>query len=684
MADFWFGNLRRAGYFPAPNSGMDADSIGVSDQMDFANGGAYVAQSAGTHREFNLSWGVQEKSVMNFLKDYRNGVHGTGLLYMVDPFAANALPPHWANPGLTCEGWPSLVGPSVKPVRAAPVTVTNVVTNPSFEATGATTTVRINVVPDPAGTNVARATKWDGGGGATTTLQSLGNAVPEMPSNKAFRMTFTTASSNSAGGVGHNGTIPVAAGQVYTFSLHARAANSQSLGVEVKFFDSGGATISTVTGAKQQVPFQTAARLSTSATAPAGAVNAQLLAVSAAGGVAWPINSWLEATAFLVEASPVLGDYFDGTTAPVSDFSFAWAGTANASSSVQTGVAAFGYSYNRVAGISSTAWAAAGARSMRQIPTSTTSFDNYTDIPVAPLGLKPSTKYTFLATVYIPAAITGNTQGNSRSLFVYLANATLVSGSTPGAQAPNVAGTYNLRATFTTPAAFTGTNSIRLYHGGQTGSGELYWDKVGIVEGDYKGPFFDGSTEFLDGTKGAWTGAPDASTSTLARTPGGMPNTGAQYTLTGEVGAVPSRKLQLLVPQDRDLWLGFSGVATNGAVLRMRGITRDGAYGPVSDVPLLDPSDSIRLNTKVSGTQYSAIQLYMTTTVPGTATITLVSGKAVYSLQSDSPVLTGDHVEGDGHTGFRLGDISTAYIQAADGHQYVTTATKATEIEAWI
>lgn len=300
MADFYFGNLMTGAMKrPAPETGMEAQAVGTSETMVFSNGGAFISQSEGTHREFNMSWAVNEKSVMNFLNEYRSGAFGDGLLYMIDPFASNVLPPHWANPALTTRGWPSLVSPSVKPV-----------------------------------------------------------AVETVPLN-----------------------------------------------------------------------------------------------------------------------------------------------------------------------------------------------------PTAP--------------------------------FASIANS--------------------------------------------------------------------------------------------------MPRYSAQYTLTGTPGNVPVRVLTLLIPDNQDLHIGFSGSATNGAALRVRPITRAGAYAADSALTLLSPTASTRMNAKFAGATYRAVQVYMTTTLPGAATLTLTSGKAVYSPVGVTPSLTGAHVEGEGHTGLRFeGDPTMVYIQSAKGRKLVSTAAKFTEVGAWL
>ncbi len=133
---------------------------------------------------------------------------------------------------------------------------------------------------------------------------------------------------------------------------------------------------------------------------------------------------------------------------------------------------------------------------MMQIPQSVSSNDNYTELiggagsslPIS--TLKPSTLYTLMATVHIESPLTGLLAGNgSRSLFVHL-NGTGIALSGVS-QAPNTSGTYDLRVTFTTPASFSGYNTMRLYHGGYAGSGVLWWDKIGLVEGNYSGSYFE-------------------------------------------------------------------------------------------------------------------------------------------------------------------------------------------------
>lgn len=149
---------------------------------------------------------------------------------------------------------------------------------------------------------------------------------------------------------------------------------------------------------------------------------------------------------------------------------------------------------------------------------------------------------------------------------------------------------------------------------------------------------------------------------------------------------VPQRSLVLLIPEDRDLWVGFTGTATNGGVIRIQPINREGSFGVTTDATLLSPLGDVRLNHKFSGSMYRAIKVYFTSTIAGTSTVLPVSSKATYTLPGVTPTLTGGHLEGTGHTGFRFSKngVVMSYEQAADGRQYVTTAAQFTEIGAWV
>lgn len=283
--------------------------------------------------------------------------------------------------------------------------------------------------------------------------------------------------------------VPVSTNEFVTISASVRAtASGHTLSIAHRWRDNG---LTEVAGASTQsaVPLSTTwTRVSFRAQVPAGATYDHISFYANASG---PMSWWIDDV--LVEKSTSLGDYFDGSTASAGEFTYGWSGTQNLSTSVSRAAFVAQLGSNRTANISSTDWANSGSRSLLQIPTSTATNDNYSDLlgSVLPLSsLKPATQYTLMATVRIDAPITGTVSGNgSRSLFVHLNGSGIPLTGT--ASAPNVPGTYPLRVTFTTPASFTGYNTIRLYHGGYAGSGSVRWDDIAVVEGNYTGPYFE-------------------------------------------------------------------------------------------------------------------------------------------------------------------------------------------------
>ena len=110
----WFGTARKAQWVKAPLADMGASAVGDAEEQQFTNGGQFVKASFGSARNFDMSW-VGDRSELQVIKDYKDGIYGGGLVYWEDPFAKNILPPHWAAPMLSVRDWPSLIQSGNKP-----------------------------------------------------------------------------------------------------------------------------------------------------------------------------------------------------------------------------------------------------------------------------------------------------------------------------------------------------------------------------------------------------------------------------------------------------------------------------------------------------------------------------------------------------------------------------------------
>lgn len=192
--------------------------------------------------------------------------------------------------------------------------------------------------------------------------------------------------------------------------------------------------------------------------------------------------------------STVPSPFFSGAVSPDSDLVPSWTGTANASESILTGKQVI--DVGSVSAYSSASWSLPGGSRSIHVSGRWDSNDSYAsiggDAGGLRLGMEAGKTYTVLATARMTEPMTGQINGRARTVTLHTrAGGAHVPSSSP--QTPNIAGVHQIRWTFTIPA-----NSVeaflRLYNGAYAGEGEIWWDNVLLIEGDYKGPYFDGST----------------------------------------------------------------------------------------------------------------------------------------------------------------------------------------------
>lgn len=203
--------------------------------------------------------------------------------------------------------------------------------------------------------------------------------------------------------------------------------------------------------------------------------------------------------------------YFDGATAASGDFTFAWAGTANASNSHKRGLVVPSVNSSGNAGvIQSTAWASSGSKSIRIMnlgPTTIAEGLLTSDLNI----LKPGGTYTVLGKLRLDAVATTSHERSRRFIFYVSTNGGGNYVSNYGTQAPNVVGVHDMRYTFTVPA--NATNVILRVGGSSFGAvntvnADAWWDDLMLVEGVYDGDYVDGTKPFSK-----WDAAANASTS---------------------------------------------------------------------------------------------------------------------------------------------------------------------------
>jgi hypothetical protein len=115
----------------------------------------------------------------------------------------------------------------------------------------------------------------------------------------------------------------------YAASAYFRAAASgRTTAIYIRWYNSGGTTVSTSTGDTGTDVTTGFTRVSTVATAPATAAYAAVrVEVQSTGGA----SEVHYVDSVLLEKSPVVGDYFDGSMSRDTVDDYVWAGTAHGS-----------------------------------------------------------------------------------------------------------------------------------------------------------------------------------------------------------------------------------------------------------------------------------------------------------------------------------------------------------------
>lgn len=98
---------------PAPDPGMQAESVGYMETIEFENSGSDVVEFAAKRRSYSMDWNLREGSGaqgLDLVRSYRQKLYGPGLIYFADPmnYSTNLLSPQWAAPGLIEQGWKNI------------------------------------------------------------------------------------------------------------------------------------------------------------------------------------------------------------------------------------------------------------------------------------------------------------------------------------------------------------------------------------------------------------------------------------------------------------------------------------------------------------------------------------------------------------------------------------------------
>lgn len=207
------------------------------------------------------------------------------------------------------------------------------------------------------------------------------------------------------------------------------------------------------------------------------------------------------------DIDPVSGHYYAGQ--PKSTVEYANRVNLMSNPSYETGSLSQGPDYPDLVALASnnadisldTAWAAQGGTSIKVSPKPDTSNNDTTVHPVggstltamSTMPFQAGDTITIGATIHLEAAQTGSLADHARRIRVNRNNGSSTEYSWAlSPQAPNVPGTYRLKATFTLPGDTEGLN-FSLCNGST--SGPVWWDAITFEKGDTDGSYFEGTIE---------------------------------------------------------------------------------------------------------------------------------------------------------------------------------------------
>lgn len=217
------------------------------------------------------------------------------------------------------------------------------------------------------------------------------------------------------------------------------------------------------------------------------------------------IDTFFYVDNMLVENSPILRDYFDGTsTSPVSDIPYSWSGSVNASTSVQTAPAL-------------TLYTPTGAGT-KFAQTGTTSFSSTKSAYVVALGVDHGlVTDSFMSvsadTSYTASAWVKGESGKTLTIALSEYDSSDVLLGTTTATTTTATGSWQ-QITVSRGFSSTGAKAKISILSKTALQHAFYADALMLTDSSYSGIYFDGSFTDANGFIYDWTGTPHASSST--------------------------------------------------------------------------------------------------------------------------------------------------------------------------
>ena len=398
----------------------------------------------------------------------------------------------------------SNASPSVQRVNGS-VVREQLVNNPRFTDTSGTVEVRRNLFSNPRAVSL---TSW-GSYISTSYVRTVLGGISDHPLGitTANRVTATTSGTAIGGAYfGQNAkALPIVAATTYVISVYIRPSISLVISPTVEWKKSDDTPAGTDTiGPSVTCPAGVWTRVSVIGTSPANTAYANITFYNTSNSTMWFVGDTLDSTGAMVEKSTILRDFFDGSYSPDPDLSPVWVGTANDSQSYLRGFVPANTVNNNNSCVAS-------SYGMRLIPNKSADNNSNTRVGGSSVSLSghgvtftPGKWYGVQAVHTLLAPQTGKLNNFARRMFIVYNNVSWWGGETyvQSIQPPNEAGSYKEELVTKLPAD-TIWAGLYVYNGASFGCGDVYWDKLLLVEGDTEtevrsklaNGYFDGDTQ---------------------------------------------------------------------------------------------------------------------------------------------------------------------------------------------
>lgn len=252
--------------------------------------------------------------------------------------------------------------------------------------------------------------------------------------------------------------------------------------------------------------------------------------------------------------------------------------------------------------------------------------------------------------------------------------------------------TYGFDWNLAEASGLQGLDMVRNYQQKVYGTGTIYWANPMIFDQNVFSPSFSSPLlcQFGWPSFGIITGY-SYTAGSLFNNPSTYATVSADHMVPNAVPLTQANHIQVVaIPPTHTAWVGWSGSVNGAAILAVRGVLAAGGYGPVVSLPAQSVTGSTRMTNSFSGATYKAIEVYVTRTA-GTANSLLYMVSAMCQLWPTgvTPILTGNHIHGQGDTGVRF--ASNAQVEnyvmvdtSGTPRHYKGMSADLVEVGAWV